>query len=318
MYDLQELEAFVSVVRTGSLTASTRDLGLPKSTLSRRIRQLEDAVGQPLLLRQSRRIVPNEAGRVFYRYSNDILELVAQGREALDELKEEVSGRLTLRCHEALVRGWFARLVESFLDQHQDLRVTVQTQRELPEKLDNGVCIWLGPAEVCNLRQELLGSLGQSVYGSPDYFQRHGRPQAPGDLDQHAWIDLSDAGGQGVVLQHSRLGAYPLPAPDRGYTVDQLCVQGDAIAAGRGLGLMPDWLVERRLQAHPGCVERCLPEWQGPEVQVSLIYPHGNLPRRVRAFISYVRTCAPVAWQNAVPAQPAEAVPRAGTHHLNT
>src|SRR5690554_7558450 len=73
MYDLEELEAFVSVVRTGSLTASTRDLGCPKSTLSRRIRQLEEAVGQPLLLRQSRKVVPNDAGRVFYRYSNDIL-----------------------------------------------------------------------------------------------------------------------------------------------------------------------------------------------------------------------------------------------------
>ena len=106
MYDLQELEAFVSVVRTGSLTASTRDLGLPKSTLSRRIRQLEENVGQPLLLRQSRKIVPNDAGRVFYRYCNDILELVVQGREALDELKAEVTGKLELRCHESFVRGW--------------------------------------------------------------------------------------------------------------------------------------------------------------------------------------------------------------------
>ena len=152
MYDLQELEAFVSVVRTGSLTASTLDLGLPKSTLSRRIRQLEENVGQPLLLRQSRKIVPNDAGRVFYRYCNDILELVVQGREALDELKAEVTGKLELRCHESFVRGWFSGVVESFMADHDDLRVAIHTQRNLPEAVEDGVCIWLGEAGETALR----------------------------------------------------------------------------------------------------------------------------------------------------------------------
>jgi len=296
MYDLQELEAFVSVVRTGSLTASTRDLGLPKSTLSRRIRQLEEAVGQPLLLRQSRKIMPNEAGRVFYRYSNDILELVAQGREALDELKEEVSGKLELHCHESFVRGWFSGVVETFLNQHPGLRVAIHTRQQLPEKLDNGVCIWLGEVGKTSLRQEQLGSLTQSVYGSPGYFRDKGVPARPGELVDHAWVDLMGVSDRGLELHHPRLGSYPLSVPDRGYTVDQFCVQGDAIAAGRGLGLMPDWLVERRMEAHPGSFRRCLTDWRGPEVPVSLLYPHGTLPRRERAFVAHVRAAVPAAW----------------------
>ncbi|MBB5319956.1 LysR family transcriptional regulator [Marinobacter oulmenensis] len=300
MYDFQELEAFVSVVRTGSLTASTRDLGLPKSTLSRRIRQLEEAVGQPLLLRQSRRILPNEAGRVFYRYSNDMLELASQGREALDELREEVSGRLSLRCHESFVRGWFSKLVESFMESHPDLRVAIGTQRAVPESLDSDVCIWLGPVGDTALRQENLGNLTQGVYGSPDYFREHGSPQTPGDLDDHRWVDLLGDSAEGVVLRHSRLGVYPLTVPDRGLTVDQLSVQGDAIASGRGLGLMPHWLVEKRLQAHPGTLEPCLTEWQGPALPVTMLYPHGHLPRRVRAFLANIRAAVPAAWGQSV------------------
>lgn len=296
MYDLQELEAFVSVVRSGSLTASTRDLGLPKSTLSRRIRQLEEAVGQPLLLRQSRKILPNEAGRIFYRYSNDILELVSQGREALDELRQEVTGKLTLCCHEAFVRGWFANVVEAFMDRHKDLRVAIHTQQQVPEKLDNGICLWLGPVAETPLRQEALGNLTQGVYGSPEYFRQYGVPSAPGELEQHRWIDLWRAGNEGAELHHSRLGAYPLAESQRSYSVDQFCVQGDAIAAGRGLGLMPHWLVERRMVAHPGTFQLCLPEWQGPEMPVTLLYPYGNLPRRVRAFLSHVRASVPVEW----------------------
>ena len=299
MYDLQGLEAFVSVVRSGSLTASTRDLGLPKSTLSRRIRQLEDAVGQPLLLRQSRKILPNEAGRVFYRYSNHILQLASQGREALNELREEVTGKLTLCCHEAFVRGWFANVVESFMDRHEGLAVTIHTQQQVPEAIDNGVCLWLGPVAQTSLRQDVLGTLGQGIYGSPVYFSEHGTPATPEELGQHFWVDLWRAGSEGAELQHATLGTCPLSEPRRGYSVDQLCVQADAIAAGRGLGLMPHWLVARRMNAQPDSFQLCLPEWQGPELSVSLLYPHGHLPRRVRAFLAHVRAAVPEEWGQA-------------------
>ena len=296
MYDLSELEAFSSVVRTGSLTASTRDLSLPKSTLSRKIRQLEQAVGQPLLLRQSRRIVPNDAGRVFYRYSSDILELVAQGREALDELKEEVSGKLELRCHEAFVRGWFSRVVRSFLDQHGDVRVAIGTQQTVPGELEEGVCLWLGEVGETALRQEHLGSLSQGIYGSPDYFERYGVPTSPGELDRHQWVDLLGGSEHELVLSHPKQGAYPLATPVRTFTVDQSCVQGDAIAAGRGLGLIPHWLACRRLEAHPGQFRLCLSEWRGPVLPVTLLYPHGHLPRRVRAFMAHLRANVPDEW----------------------
>ena len=317
MYDLQELEAFVSVVRTGSLTASTRDLGLPKSTLSRRIRQLEENVGQPLLLRQSRKIVPNDAGRVFYRYCNDILELVVQGREALDELKAEVTGKLELRCHESFVRGWFSGVVESFMADHDDLRVAIHTQRNLPEAVEDGVCIWLGEAGETALRHEVLGVLKQGIFGSPAYFRQHGKPASPGELAHHPWVDLLGMADTGVILHHSRQGNFPLSLPDRRFTVDQFNVQGDAIAAGRGLGLMPVWLVERRLTAHPGSFQSCLPEWYGPDLPVTLLYPHGVLPRRVRAFIAHLRSCIPEEWAGGG-GTATQAVPKSGTHHSNT
>ncbi|MFL1407173.1 LysR family transcriptional regulator [Marinobacter sp. M1N3S26] len=297
MYDLKELEAFVSVVKTGSLTASTRDLDLPKSTLSRRIRQLEEAVGQPLLLRQSKRIFPNDAGRVFYRYSNEILELVSQGFDALDELRAGVSGTLELFCHEAFVRGWFARMVERFRDQHAGLSVSVRTQRAVPEELVEGVCVWLGTPPEGNFRCELLGHLTQGVYGSREYFSKHGCPESPADLDTHAWIDMLGADNAGVVLNHPVHGSYPIMPRAGRFSVDQYTVQGDAIAAGRGVGLIPHWLAEKRLQAHPGAFELCMADWQGPVLPVSMLYPHGILPRRTRLFMQNVRSATPAQWK---------------------
>lgn len=296
MYDLKELEAFVSVVKTGSLSISTRELKLPKSTLSRKIRNLEEVLGQPLLSRESRRLTPNEAGKVFYRYSNSILELATQGREALDELNERVSGKLVLRCHESLMRSWFSRLVESFMANHEELTVSVETQRGVPQSLADGVCVWVGCPLDIPLRLKPLGHLSQGVYGSPEYFAKHGCPQVPGDLHKHAWVDLLGAGKSELVLRHSCHGVYPLSPSSRGLTLDQFALQGDAIANGRGLGLMPHWLVERRSMAHPGTFESCLPGWQGPALQVSLLYPHGVLPRRVRAFINHIQDSVPASW----------------------
>ncbi len=296
MRDLRELEAFVSVVRTGSLAASTLDLGLPKSTLSRRIKNLEDALGQPLLLRKSRKIVPNEAGRVFYRYSHDVLALLARASEALDELKEEVSGQLILKCHESLVRGWFSRLVETFLADHAGLQAAIQTQRSVPDSLESGVCLWLGPVGETVLRQETLGSLSQGVFGSPEYFGENGMPATPGELAEHPWVDVVGDNGNDLQLYNSRQRSCPVAIPARRLTVDQFCVQGDVIAGGRGLGLMPHWLVELRMRSHPGSFQCCLPDWQGPQLPVTLLYPHGHIPRRVRAFIAHIRGAVPAEW----------------------
>lgn len=317
MYDLKELEVFVSVVKTGSLTTSARELNLPKSTLSRKIRSLEAVVGQPLLRRESRRVIPNEAGRMFYQYCSEILNLAAQGREALDELKEEVSGKLVLCCHESLVRGWFSQLVESFMACHEGLSVSVQTQRVAPETLNDGVCVWVGSPGDTLLRQKPLGHLSQSVYASPEYLARYGHPETPGDLKHHVWVDMLGTDSTGIMLQHPFESAYPLSPPKRAFTVDQFSVQGDAIADGRGLGLMPNWLVERRLRAHPGTLVPCLPDWQGPLLPVSLLYPHGVLPRRVRAFINHVSNAAPADWQPAEKVAAPAPVPEYGTHHSN-
>ncbi|QBM17608.1 hypothetical protein MARI_17280 [Marinobacter sp. JH2] len=300
MYDLKELEAFAAVVRSGSLSLTARELNLPKSTLSRRIRQLEAEVGQSLLRRESNQLIPNEAGQMFYRYCDEILGLARQGSEALNELHEVITGELVLRSHEAFIRGWFAQVVETFLAQHSSVNVRVYTQTETPDDQMDGICLWLGGPGENRLRQERLGSLSQGIYGHPEYLERWGRPQAPGDLQQHTWVDLlgQREGAPPLSLHHSIHGSYPLQPAASCLRFDQFCLQGDAIVRQSGLGLMPHWMVERRLQAHPETLELCLPEWQGPSLPIWLLYPYGNLPRRTRAFLAHLRESLPPTWCN--------------------
>jgi hypothetical protein len=76
---------------------------------------------------------------------------------------------------------------------------------------------------------------------------------------------------------------------------------------------MPHWLADRRLDAHPGQFALCMPEWHGPVLPVSLLYPHGILPRRSRMFIQHLRASVPPAWRLA--SGTSRIVPESGTYH---
>jgi len=103
MLDLIEIKIFCAVVDRGGLTAAADTLGMPKSTMSRRLTQLEQRVGQPLLRRQSNRLQLTEAGRLFESYARQMLRLSQQGLQVIEDLREEVSGELQVRCHPVCV-----------------------------------------------------------------------------------------------------------------------------------------------------------------------------------------------------------------------
>ncbi|MCC5881920.1 MAG: LysR family transcriptional regulator [Halomonas sp.] len=297
MYDLDELLAFDHVMRSGSLTRSARAFGLAKSTLSRRITQLERQLGQPLLRRQSNRLLPTEAGQTFHAYCKQILELAEQGRQALEELNEEVSGELHIATHNALARSWLADRLAEFMDSHPGIRLTLQTCSAPPLSAESqALTMWLGEVHGSELRQEVLGWLSRSLYGHPDYLTRRGTPQQPQDLAQHAWIDLLGETEQGVTLSHPVQGEFRFQPPESRFRVDQQILHGDAIAHGHGLGLMPDWLAAARERAHPGSLVRCLPEWSAPPLPVTLLYPYGSRPRRLSALLDFLRQARPDEW----------------------
>ena len=297
MYHIDELVAFDTVMSLGSLTRSARQLGLAKSTLSRRIAHLEQQLGQPLLRRQSNRLLPTEAGQVFHRYCQQILALAEQGHQALDKLQDEISGELQLAIHSELGSGWLTPRLGQFLQRYPTVRLMLSTCSTPPVDADNqGVSIWLGSACHSEQRQEVLGQLSCGIYAHPAYFAQHGYPRHPRDLIQHAWLSLAGVGEQGVTLKHAEHDSFYFQPADSRLRSDHLTLHGDAIAAGYGLGLLPDWLAAARERAHPGSLIRCLDEWHVPSMPVTLLYPYGSQPRRLTALLTFLRQAVPPAW----------------------
>ncbi|WP_136068159.1 LysR family transcriptional regulator [Modicisalibacter radicis] len=302
MHDLNELHAFVSVMESGNLGQSARQLGLAKSTLSRRISQLEARLGQPLLRRQANRLMPTEAGTVYHNYCRQILHLADQSQQALDDLKEAVSGELTVHVHSVFMRGWFSRRVEEFLDDYPGVRLTLCTQLQAPcDPGENAICLWLGSVVECGLRQERLGQLQRGFYANPDYLARHGTPGHPRELAGHAWVDLLGETADGLTLQHAREGAYEMTPLLSRLKVDQYVLQIDAITRCQGLGILPRWMATQYARAHPGTLVPCLEAWYPPAVPVTLLYPFGRLPRKTTRLLEHLRQAVPSAWREHAP-----------------
>ena len=298
MYDFDELTAFADVMTTGSLTRSAQKLGLAKSTLSRRISQLEARLNQPLLRRQANRLIPTEAGLLFHTYCTELLAMAAHSQEALAELREEISGKVTLEVHGALARSWMASAIDAFLKRYPKVELTLHTRETPPTKMhSNSVHVWLGPTHECGLNQERLGELSRGLYASPGYLAVADSPSHPEQLKNHAWVDLLASTSNGLQLLHSELGEYAFSPPRSRLRVDLTALHIDAIACGQGIGLLPHWLVEKREQHHPGELINCLPGWEPAPLSVTLLYAYGHQSRRINALLEFLRDHVPAKWR---------------------
>ncbi|MCO7245593.1 LysR family transcriptional regulator [Halomonas sp. Mc5H-6] len=299
MHDFDELKAFAEVMASGSLTRSARKLGLAKSTLSRRISHLEARLEQPLLRRQANRLLPTEAGLVFHRYCQDMLKLAESSHEALAELREDISGTVTLEVHSALARGWMGQVLDTFMARYPQVELTLRTRDEPPSSLNShSVHVCLGPVPENGLHQEPLGSLTRGLYASPSYLSQQPLLEHPRDLADHPWIDLLSTTQDGLLLHHESQANYHFYPPRSRLRVDMTALHLDAIAHGKGIGLLPHWLADKREAHHPGELVPCLPNWQPAPLPITLLYAYGYQPRRVKALLAFLRQTMPRQWQH--------------------
>lgn len=294
--DLSSLVVFQSVLKNGSLSQTARSLGIPKSTLSRRIRDLEEALGQVLIRRESRRLIPTEAGELLAKYAEQLLTLAEQGQEALRDLGTDVCGELLIYAENAIVRAWLADIVYGFISRHPAVQLSLKTRTVTPEVDHHSqLHFWLGSPPEHGLRQELLGVLPVGLYASPAYLASHGVPGHPAELQEHLWVQV-EGEGPGLTLRRGAESACVQPRR-AALAVDQLIQLGDALARGMGVGLLPHWLARMRIQAHPDSLLPCLPDWGVCAQPLWLLYPHGHLPLRLNSFLAYIREQAPAEWQ---------------------
>lgn len=298
MQDLNAVRAFYALCQHKSLTAAAKALEQPKSTLSRRLAQLEEDLGQALVVRQGNRLSLTKAGELFSSYSEQLIELANRSQEALHELNTQVNGEITLVVHPTLARGWMSKILDDFMQEHRHIKIKLHSQFQLGEHLlAPDLILWVGKISPTGYRSELLGHWHHAVYASPDYIKQHGHLQHPKTLVLHPWIDFITFNQENIELHHNDQGCYVLPTMESRLQSDNFAMQADAIAKGRGIGLLPTWVAKGFERAHPGSLMMCLAEWYTAPTEISCFHPIGRHPLRLRLLIDAMRKAIPAEWQ---------------------
>lgn len=291
MLDLNDFRYFVRIVECGGVSAASRQLNVPKSTVSYRLAQLEAALGVRLINRTSRSQSLSDAGSLFYHHAVEALQKADQAENAVRERLKEPSG--TIRFTTAVATSLFAirPILSSFVRKHPKIRIVMHTSDEpidiVGGSYDLAIRAHTGPMSDSTLVQRVLAPAPWYLYASPDYLDERGRPLAPADLPSHDTLAmLRPARAASWNLRHPTRGEVDVPLEPRIAGNDLLMLQQAAID-GLGIAALPGYICRHDEQL--GRLRRVLPDWLAGEANITAVLPfrHGLLPS-VRTFIDYL------------------------------
>lgn len=281
---LSDMALFVEVVRAQSFRRASESLGIPNSTLSRRISGLEKSIGLRLLHRTTRRIELTEAGRVYFERSSSIVDEARATHHQLGEFLAQPSGlvRVSLPVDFALV--YLAPHLVEFSQHYPDISIELDlTSRRVDlvsEPYD--VAIRMGELPDSNLIVRKLTQVPRFFYASPRYLESAGEPNQPADLTQHQCIcarrpdrwSLENATQRVEVSVSGR------------FTLNSIGMTRRLAALGQGIALLAKEIVAADLET--GDLRRILPEWHADPISVSAVTETRLLPAKTQRFIEFL------------------------------
>ncbi|MHC2333852.1 LysR family transcriptional regulator [Bradyrhizobium sp. USDA 4454] len=286
---LERMRSFVRVAERGNLSAVARELDVGQSTVTRHLRELEHAIGVPLLSRTTRRVTVTEEGARYYRDCVQILRMVDQASEEARSARGAPEGTVRISCTAAFGVLHVSRFLFAFQDRYPDIRIDLNLTDERVDLVREGVdiAIRLGPPGESSMKLKSLGQSRRVLVAAPHYLAARGTPARPQDLTSHEGVRMSNIAGSDLLVLHGRRGGRHV-VPFRGrLRVDHGLAAREALSAGRGIAPAHLWLVEDLLAANK--LELVLPEFSPPPVPLNmLIVPERSGIARVRLLIDYL------------------------------
>lgn len=279
--DLSDVTAFVRVVEHGGFTPAARALGVPKSTLSRRVARLEESLGVRLLQRTSRRQSLTDAGGSYFERVRDSVRAIESASLAAAEHSEEPRGHLRIAALPDLGGPPFPEIVAEFLRRYPKVTVELHVSPTRVDLVREGfdLAIRAGKLDDSSLVARKVMEDELRLYASPAYLDARGRPKRFADLARHDQLALAQL--RNVVLVGPR--GKVRYRPSGRLVANDMKLLHSAACAGAGVALLAGMLCVEDVRA--GRLEPVLPQYVLPAAPISLVYPSGrHLDAKVRAF----------------------------------
>ncbi|MBJ3783987.1 LysR substrate-binding domain-containing protein [Devosia sediminis] len=289
--NLNDLRLFAKVVEHGGFAAAGRAVGLPKSTLSKRVAVLEERLGARLLQRNARRLATTELGATIAEHAQTMLLSAEVVEAAVAERLAEPNGTVRLTCSTITARYYLAPLWPEFASLYPKVALIVNCSDRMVDLIGKGFDLALrdhvAPLENTDLIAQHLGSEPDYLVASSGWVRANRPIRSPDDIEASDGLYCSStarAANWPLVNQGGERAVIRLPL--RFGSDDPGSVVAMAMA-GLGIARLPRCICAPLIGS--GDLVRVLPDWTSPGPTTSLLYPHrrGQLPA-TRATVSFL------------------------------
>jgi DNA-binding transcriptional LysR family regulator len=291
MLDLNDFYYFVQVVDRGGITAASKSLVMPKSTVSHRIQQLEARLGARLINRTSRQFSITDVGLDFYKQAVAMLEQAHAAEAVVKQRLMEPSG--TIRLTTAIATAQFAtgRVIPHFLCRFPKIdiyqHITDAAVDIVAENIDVAIRAHSSPLPDSNLIQRTLGDAPWRLFAGRRYLEKFGIPESPDVLADHKSLFVKRSGVAPIWRLSGPAGAEHTVRLEPRLVSDDM--SGLKLSAMEGLGVvaLPAYVCKEELIS--GELQQVLPEWSAGESTLTALMSarQGMLPS-VRAFMNFL------------------------------
>jgi len=287
--DWNELAIFVKVVQEGSFIGASRSLGVPRSTVSRKVASLEDRLGVRLLHRTTRSVAPTDEGRAFFERCSPLIREASEAARAVGDRQDQPAGRLRLTAPNVLGHHFLGPILATYLRRFPDVRVELLLTDRVVNLVEEGfdLAIRAGRLDDSNLIARRLGQSRFEVVASPAYLERHPAPETVAGLSAHDCIVVGEGNGphHWVFDEGGDTVRVPVHGP---VVVNALELARQAALQGLGIARLPAFLIDK--DRHLGNLMRDI-ETQAPAGGgIFAVYPsRRHLSATVRAFVDLLQ-----------------------------
>ncbi|AFK00910.1 LysR family transcriptional regulator [Cronobacter sakazakii] len=279
---LQDMALFALVAETGSFTAAAQKAGLPKSSVSQRISQLEAHVGLRLLNRTTRKLSLTFAGEHYLVHCREMLDASERADLAIQRLRDNPSGRLRITSPAGIGATLLARMNAEFLAKYPEITLEVFISDDVRDLVMEGfdVALRTGKPQDSSLIGRKIGHCPRYLLASPAYLARHPALTHPSQLVDHRVI-VHRAWSEWLLQRDRELYRCHL---NQMHQTDNLLYARESALAGAGITLLPAFLLDDSLAQ--GALVNVLPEWTVTGNDLYLVYPGRKL--NAPALVSYI------------------------------
>jgi DNA-binding transcriptional LysR family regulator len=290
MMDLNEVQYFRHVAELGSFSQASRQMNIPKSTLSRKVSDLEKRLGVSLLRRTTRQVQLTEVGQEYLKICKEAL-LKLEGAESLASQSEtKPQGTLRIAAPLDIASSFLAAVSRDFLLTYPEINIEFLLDDRIVDLIEEKVdlAVRAGALPDSSLKAHRLGFSEFQLYASPSYLKRFGEPKHPKELEKHRALVFTNLHPDKIWALSSKEGGKARVHLQNVVISNQLGMVKTLAVQGAGIGLIPVFLGAEGEQKKE--LVRILKNWGMAREPVHAVYPvQPYMPLRTRLFLDFLK-----------------------------